>query len=129
MIQTEAISNKVVSNFLGRQMDVSAGSKSFSRQAVKFLIENTTPGHAIGTDAEWPILLSKAGYKIDYESVDGLDWESADRYQDVAADNDSQRKRAELYDRDPENWSYRVSIAKEIIEIAINTSNKKITDD
>jgi hypothetical protein len=73
LIQTEAISNQVVSSFLGRWMDVSAGSKGFSRRAAEYLITHTIPDHALGTDAEWPILLHRAGFQIDYVEVDGLD--------------------------------------------------------
>ena len=101
MILTEAISNRVVSHIMGIEMDVSAGSKGFSRAAAEYLVANTHPGRALGTDAEWPILLRRAGYRVDYLEVDGLDWESADRYQQQAANPDDQRRAAERVDADP----------------------------
>jgi len=119
LVQTEAISNQVVSHFLGRFMDVSAGSKGFCREAADYIVANTVPGHAMGTDAEWPILLHKAGFQIDYVEVDGLDWESADRYKDLAAKQEDQLQAAIQYDADPRNWEHRVEIAREIVESAL----------
>ncbi|MGW8251262.1 MAG: hypothetical protein ACWGO1_11520 [Anaerolineales bacterium] len=124
LIQTEALSNRVVSHFLGRQMDVSAGSKGFSRGAARYVIDNTSPDGALGTDARWPILLHRAGFRVDYIEVDGLDWESADRYLDRAASPGEQRLAAEIYDGDPENWSQRVDIAHQIIQAAFESSGK-----
>jgi hypothetical protein len=121
LIRTEAISNRVVSYFVGKQMDVSAGSKGFSRPAVEYIINTCSPGHALGVDAEWPITLHKAGYVIDYVQVDGLDWESADRYKIRAAGREEQTAAALAYDDDPENWAQRVEVAHEIIEVGIRT--------
>ncbi len=119
LVQTEAISNQVVSHFLGRFMDVSAGSKGFCREAAEYIVANTVPGHAMGTDAQWPILLHQAGFQIDYIEVDGLDWENADRYKDHAAKQEDQLQAAIQYDADPQNWEHRVEIAREIVESAL----------
>jgi hypothetical protein len=126
LVQTEAISNRVVSHILGREMDVSAGSKGFSRRAAEFLLDNTQPGRALGTDAEWPILLQRAGYRVDYRVMDGLDWESADRYQEQAAGSADQRQAAKQVDADPQSWEWRVQVAAEIVQVALETANRKI---
>jgi hypothetical protein len=122
LIRTEAISNSVTSFLVGKQMDVSAGSKGFSRSAVEYLLKASPPGRALGTDAEWPVLLHKAGYLIDYLEVEGLDWESADRYQNWAAGAEGQRKAALAYDADPKNWADRVEVAREIVELGIEAA-------
>ncbi len=119
LIRTEAISNMVVSFFLGKNMDVSAGSKGFSRRAVKYLIDNAQRSKAMGADAEWVITLHQAGFEVDYLEVDGLDWESADRFQDRAASIEDQREAARLYDKNPANWAQRVEVAREIVEAAL----------
>jgi hypothetical protein len=126
LIQTEQISNLVVSHFLGKKMDVSAGCKGFSRRAVEFLVANTTPQRALGTDAEWPMLLHRAGFRIGYLEVDGLEWESADRYQSSAADRDNQRLMAQEYDSEPEHWAERVAIALEIVQVALDIQGRTI---
>lgn len=126
LVQTEAISNQVVSHFLGRPMDVSAGTKGFSRRAVEFLMANTCPGKALGTDAEWPILLRRGGFRIDYMELDSLDWETADRYRPEAASGADQRSAAEKSDADPANWVMRVQVAQEIVSVAFEAANRPL---
>ena len=126
LIQTEAISNQVISHFLGIKVDVSAGSKGFSREAAEYIVANCEPGHALGTDAEWPMILKQAGFQVSYITADGLDWESADRYREEAADQLSQREAAENYDADPGNWAMRVGVAMEIVQMGIRTVGKEI---
>jgi hypothetical protein len=127
LVRTEALSNAVISHLLGRRMDVSAGSKGFSRRAVDFLLENSPPGRALGTDGEWPVLLHRAGFTILYFEVDGLDWESADRYQDLAAGLIDQRRAAAAWDADPKNWAHRLEVAREIIESGIAAATRPIS--
>ena len=107
LVATEKLSNQVVSHYLNNEMDVSAGSKSFSHSAAQYLVEHGKPDNSIGTDAEWPILLKKAGFTLEYIQVDGLDWESADHNQTRAANAEEQKKAAVKYDADPLNWSQR----------------------
>lgn len=126
MLRTEAISNGLVSHLLGMPVDVSAGSKGFSRRAVAFLLANTSPGHPFGTDAEWPLLLKRAGFAVDYVMVDGLDWESADRYKERAADAYSQHEAARDYDIDPSHWAYRVEVAYEIVQSALQAVEREL---
>lgn len=128
LVETEAISNRTVSHLLGseRVLDVSAGSRGFSRQAAAFLVDHASRDRALGADAEWLVLLRRAGFEIDYCQVDGLDWESADRYRENAADGESQRKAAEAYDREAQNWQVRVSIALEIVQSGLDAVRREI---
>jgi 2-polyprenyl-3-methyl-5-hydroxy-6-metoxy-1,4-benzoquinol methylase len=122
LIQTEAISNLVASYFLSQPTDVSAGSKGFSRRAVEFLVAHSQPLRAIGADAEWSVLLKRAGYRIGQVAVDGLDWESADQYQNKAAGSAQQRQAAAAYDLDPLQWAHRTEIAHEIVQSAVDAA-------
>jgi hypothetical protein len=122
--QTEAISNLVVSYLLGQFVDVSAGSKAFSREAAECLMEKCQPGNALGTDAEWPLVLRMAGFRVDYLEVDGLDWESADRQRDRAATFEDQRNAARIYDADPNHWLERVKVAQEIVQSGLDAVPK-----
>ncbi len=128
LIQTEMISNRVVSYLLGRSMDVSAGSKAFSRPAAEFLVAHTEPGHALGTDGEWPILLHRAGFTVGYVEVDGLDWESADRHRQGPAGLSAQRLAAEAYDADPSHWAWRAQVALEIIQCALDSAHRTLPE-
>ena len=114
--QTERLANIFMSHFLGRVYDLSAGSKGFSRRAARFILANSTEmasksGRALGTDAEWPLLLHRGGFRLQSLQVDGLDWESADRYQEQAVSFADQRLAAQAYDADPKNWGDRLRIA------------------
>lgn len=129
MIQTEKISNSIASYLIGRQMDVSAGSKAFSRRATSSLIEHTRPRRAIGMDAEWLVLLKRAGFAIDYMEVDGLDYETADRYQSQAATIVQQAEHSLQVDTDPQQWALRVSIALEIVQSAIEAQKLILTEE
>jgi hypothetical protein len=122
LIETEAISNAVVSYLVGRRMDVSAGSKSFSRRAADYILQHSPPGFALGMDAEWVLMLHQAGMRIDYVEAHGLDWESADRYAEAAADRTAQLRAAAEYDADPLNWARRVQVAMEIVQRALAVS-------
>jgi len=125
LIQTEKISNQVVSYLLGRDVDVSAGSKGFSRQAAEWIVKQADACYSIGTDAEWPLLMSQAGFRMDYVEVDGLDWETADRYREQAAGPDLQRQLAETVDQDFQEWRRRVEIAQEIVACALDLVSKR----
>lgn len=126
LIQTEAISNRVVSQILDQEMDVSAGAKGFSREAAEFIMANCVPGHALGTDAEWPIILKRAGFRLAFVTADGLDWESADRFQQKAAGEQDQQAAADEYDSDPDNWAKRLEIAQEIITQGYQAAARKL---
>jgi SAM-dependent methyltransferase len=123
LVTTEKTSNQVVSYFLNKNMDVSAGSKSFSRPAAQFIIDHCRIDNSIGTDAEWPIRLAKAGFNLEYIQVDGLDWESADQFKLRAANHNEQAQAAMDYDADPMHWSHRIKIAETIIQAAIQAAN------
>ena len=114
--QTEKLSNVVCSWLIGWSLDFSAGSKGFSRKAVEFLLRNSPPGNVMGTDSEWIILLERGGFRIEETEVDGLDWETADRYLPHAADAETQRRAAADYDANPTHWAFRVQVAQDIID-------------
>ncbi|CAG0943235.1 hypothetical protein ANRL1_01254 [Anaerolineae bacterium] len=109
-----------------RPIDFSAGSKGFSRRAAEFLIAHSPPGRALGMDAEWIVLLHRAGSAIDYVEVDGLDWESADQFAEQAADADAQRRAAEGYDADPKHWARRVAVAMEIVQAGLDAAQRTL---
>ena len=121
LLRTEAISNMVTSYLLGKEMDFSAGSKGFYHLAAEYLISNCTPGHALGTDAAWPLALHRAGFEIEYIEVNGLDWEIPDQHQSQAADLKRQQRQAREYDDDPAHWAQRVEVALEIVQEGLTT--------
>jgi len=126
LVQTEAISNRVVSQLLGTAVDASAGGRGFSQAEAAFVLANSRPVRALGSDAEWPILLQRAGFAIEYRTVEGLDWEIPDQYQSQAADPVCQQEVARAYDADPVNWARRVEVALEIIQAGLDAAQRKL---
>jgi hypothetical protein len=129
--QTEKISNLALSGLLGEIYDLSAGSKVFSRRAARFVLANSQvaedqPGNALGTDGEWPVLLKRGSFVLKSLLVDGLDWESADRFRENAASPAEQSLAAEAYDADPRNWERRVQVALEIVEAGLAAAKRPI---
>ncbi len=124
--QTEKISNSVFSALLGQELDLSAGSKAFSRRAVEFLMVNSLPARAMGADSEWIVVLHRAGFKVESLLVNGLDWETADRYSDQAADAETQRRAAEIYDTDAQHWAMRVGVALEIVQSGLDAMRREL---
>ncbi|MBI5301888.1 MAG: hypothetical protein HY868_07110 [Chloroflexi bacterium] len=111
-----------------RPIDLSAGSKGFSRRAAEFLIAHSPPGRALGMDAEWIVLLQRAGFAIEYIKVEGLDWESADQFAVNAADAEMQRRAAERYDADPKHWARRVAVAMEIVHAGLDAAQRTLKE-
>jgi hypothetical protein len=124
MRMTEAISNLVVGQWLGRTLDISAGSKGFSQSAARIALESCDNQRPIGSDAAWTLALHLAGIEAAYIEVDGLDWEIPDQYQEHAADVTRQQRIAAEYDADPTNWTRRVNVAMEVVESAFEVVRK-----
>jgi broad specificity phosphatase PhoE len=124
--QPERISNGLFSRLLGQELDFSAGSKGFSRRAADFIMANSLPRQAIGTDAEWVVLAHRASYRVEHIQVDGLDWEIADQHQEQAADYERQRSLAAAYDADASKWAYRVRFIQEIVEAGMDAWSRPL---
>lgn len=126
LYQTEKIYNRVFSDVFGVEVDLGSGSKGFSRQAVEFLMANAQLGRAMGADAEWIVLLYRAGFTLDTLLVDGLDYESADQYADSAATLEQQLQTAAAYDARAASWSSRVAVALETVEAGLDALKREI---
>ncbi len=124
---TEALVNQVFGWLLGQPLDLSAGSKGFSRAAAEHLLATSPPGRALGTDAEWPVRLYWAGFGVGSVLVEGLSWETADRHRAKAADESSQLSAARAYDADPQNWAHRVAVAEEILQAGLQAMGEEPT--
>jgi hypothetical protein len=127
MFETERVQNTLFSHLIDLEMDIGAGSKGFSRAAATLIIGNSSPGRALGADAEWTVLAHRGGFEVKAVFVDGLDWESADRYQEQAANHADQRDSANAYDTDPAHWSYRIKVTQEVVESGLDAMQRELT--
>lgn len=134
---TEALTNRVLTGWLGQPperppdqpLDLASGSKGFNRAAARFIHRNSQPIRPMGTDAEWAILARRGGFSIQSVEVDGLDWESADQYQDQAADRQRQQETADAYDAKPRSWEFRVNVANEVIEAGLDALSRPLIEE
>ena len=113
MLATERIINEVASHLLERTVDICAGSKGLSRRLLRFLLPQI-PADGWG-DVSWALLANQGGFLVGYLAADGLDYETADRYQPCAADAAAQQLHAADIDSNPEEWARRVRVAREIL--------------
>ncbi|MGB1288534.1 MAG: hypothetical protein ACPG7F_18510 [Aggregatilineales bacterium] len=128
LTDTEKIINMVFSQYIGQSLDFGGGSKAFSRRAVEFLMQHAKPDSGLGNDTEWAVLCYRAGFSIGNIRVDGLDWETADRQQNHAADNDSQMSLADKLDADPKQWQFRVQMAADIITAGLGAMQRPLSE-
>lgn len=71
-VETEKITNKICSLELAKEVDITAGSCSFSRKSAEYISRNSKE---IMTDAEWAMIaLRIAKLDVDYRPVEGLEY-------------------------------------------------------
>lgn len=115
--ETERIINQIGSYLLGQSVDLGSGSRGFSRRAVEYLVRHASSDtHGVATDAEWPILLHRAGFSIQTIESDGA------IYEIVNADHLARLGSVE-------QWSKRVNLAHIIIQAAIDATGHLPPDD
>ena len=98
--QTERIINTVFSHELGLTVDLGGGSRGFSRQAAQFVVAHSVGGQSWCSDSEWPMLLHRAGFNVDYIAVNGLESPGYNA----------------TYDSEVKRWEFRVKVALDIIQ-------------
>ncbi len=75
-IETEIISNEVISLIIGKEMDFTCASRGISRRAGDVILEKSRATH-VSTDSEWPIIIKYlTEFSIGYIQVEGLEFES-----------------------------------------------------
>lgn len=124
--ETERSINNIFSSLLGKPVDLGGGSRIFSRAAAMCLLAYSPPENAPGTDAEWPVLLHRAGFAVDYLAVDGLEWEWPDRLAGKPADEEARRRAAAAYDQDIAHWLQRASLALKVIQAGVEAWRREI---
>jgi hypothetical protein len=120
--ETEQLANRVVSRFFGADVDICSGSRGLSRRAIDYLAAHSRE-RSVGADAEWPVLLLRAGtFQWEHILTEGLEFETADRYQDEVARAGSLAAWNAARDRDAAGWTFRVRLAGDIIMAALRVA-------
>ncbi|RDI45595.1 hypothetical protein [Falsibacillus pallidus] len=107
-IETEKISNKICSLELGKTVDITAGSCSFSRQSAELINEHSKEKM---TDAEWAMIVRRIGHlSVEYSAVEGLEYH--EEINGVSRQNGTSHE-----------WLARLKLSLIISENAIYSSN------
>jgi len=105
-IETEKITNLICTMELGKEVDITAGSCSFSRVCAEFIHKYS---NAKMTDAEWPMIIKRiCKQEVGYLNVEGLEY-----IEDINGTN-NETINAQV-------WLDRLRLSYIISETAINT--------
>jgi hypothetical protein len=109
---TEALINHCFGLLWGQELDVTAASRGLSRRAAERLVEGCDEP-SVGNDGVWPLFLRQGGdLHIGYLAMEGLEWETPDRYgAEIAAAGGIEAWRM-AHDAVLHRWVDRVELAR-----------------
>ncbi|MFB0536578.1 MAG: hypothetical protein ACETWR_16535 [Anaerolineae bacterium] len=120
--ETERLANRVFSRVYGQERDITSGSRGLSRRAAELLLIHSREEGA-GVDAEWPLIVSRfPELRSGYTLCEGLEFETADRYQREIAQAGGLERWLETQSARPELWVHRLRVACEIAEAALRAA-------
>ncbi len=109
---TEAIVNRVFALTSQKKWDVTVGARGLSRRAAAAIL-NGCPDEKLSTDVSWPLFLQHlGGYSLGYLEVEGLEFETADRFQDEVATAGGVQAWIARIENDPWQWAHRLEMAR-----------------
>jgi hypothetical protein len=110
--ETEALINEVFARVSGWRWDVAAASRGLSAAAAAFLVAHAYDD-SIGNDCSWPLLLrQQTSLRLAYRAVDGLAFETLDRFAAEVAALGGAQAWCDQFDADPRQWLYRLELAR-----------------
>ncbi|MDQ7028518.1 MAG: hypothetical protein Q9O62_01420 [Ardenticatenia bacterium] len=118
---TERLANHVFAQVTGRRWDITGGARGLTADAAEFLVRHGRVD-SLGVDAEWPILLLRAGQRVGYLEVNGLSFETADRFADLIAQCGGYGAWLTRHVNTPAGWVHRLGLAHEIARAAVEAS-------
>jgi hypothetical protein len=116
---TEALANQAFALVWGDPWDVTAASRGLSNRAARLIVAQCDDD-TVGSDCSWPLIIRRdRALSLGYWETDGLEFETLDRYGDeIAALGDAQAW-IDRFDADPQQWLYRMDIARAEVVSAI----------
>lgn len=121
MIDTERLANRVFALRHGLEWDLCGAARGLSAQAAEVLLAKSRV-RGVGTEAEWPALLREAApsLRLDYVEVEGMEYETADRFPGEVAAAGGLVAWGEALSRRPEQWERRLAYATAIARAALH---------
>ncbi len=124
LTETEALANHVFALAFGHHWDLCAAARGLSAAAADLVLERSRVV-GVGTEAEWPaIILSHGGLAVAYVEVEGMEYETADRYREEVAAAGGLEAWTELQSRSPADWALRLAYAHAIARAALRSGEE-----
>jgi hypothetical protein len=109
---TEAIINRVFAAITNQVWDVTSAGRGLSQRATTALIAGCPDEH-ISVDVTWPLHLWQLGAcSITYRELEGLEFETPDRYTPEVVAAGGLALWMQRIDADPQRWADRLNIAR-----------------
>jgi len=113
---TEAIVNHVFATVSGHAWDVTAATRGLSRRAAEAILAGC-PDEEVSTDVTWTLFIQYTdGFTLGYIKTEGMEFETADRYEDQIAQAGGRAEWMARLDADPRGWAHRLDMARVEIE-------------
>jgi hypothetical protein len=108
---TEQLVNRLFAGITRQAWDVMAAARGLSRRAATTILEGC-PDEGISVDVTWPLFLQKVGgFTQGYIPIEGLEFETPDRYApEIIAAGGIDAWMARV-DADPRRWAHRLNLA------------------
>lgn len=114
--ETELIINRLYTTLSGRDWDITAAARGFSRRAAQAIVDGCLDD-SIGVDASWPLFLQQQGtFTMDAVATEGLEFESATQHPDAVAAAGGEEAWKATLDANPVNWAFRLNVARVEVE-------------
>jgi hypothetical protein len=117
-ILTEAIGNMVASNVLGfdKIPDILGTTWIMTPQLMKTVLKQK-PVNDFGFYSEWPIKLWRSANNPKYKEVEGLEWETPDRYQEEIRTQGLEKWKLNF--QTANEWKRRTNMLRDFVDSAI----------
>lgn len=109
---TEAIINRVFAAITNHAWDVTGAGRGLSQRAATAIVDGC-PDEQISVDVTWPLHLWQSGvFSITYRELEGLEFETPDRYTPEVVAAGGLGVWMQQIDADPQRWAHRLNIAR-----------------
>jgi hypothetical protein len=109
---TEAIINRVFAAITTHVWDVTGAGRGLSQRATTALVDGCLD-EQISVDVTWPLYLWQSGtFSITYRELEGLEFETPDRYRPEVVAAGGLAMWMQQIDADPQRWAHRLNIAR-----------------
>ncbi|MBA3534812.1 MAG: hypothetical protein H0T73_23110 [Ardenticatenales bacterium] len=122
--ETERLANEAFAAFFGAPLDVTGGGRALSARAIS-TIRAYSRCEGMGVDGEWPVLCHRLGLHVGYILAEGLEYETADRYQEEISTL-GYEKWLERHVNTPATWEQRLRFAHQIVAATRDAKERQL---